>query len=259
MRHEPFRARLPALFDGWGTPDARPRDPRFARLAAAGRCLSAPGTLQLLNLAVGLLEPGEVYCEVGSYRGCTLAGALSGNERARALAVDDFSQFDAAGTGRAELARGLDRLGLRPHVEIVDAPFERHFLEAPAVPRIGVYLYDAAHDHRSQLMGLLLAAPFLADRALIVVDDANWAAPRQAAADFCACRPEARLALTLLTRAVDHPSFWNGLLVVEWDRAFPAAPGRHRRLVEQGEPGLVACLHDAGFRYERERGRIPGG
>lgn len=259
MRHERFGARLRERFDGWGTPAARPRDPRFAELAASMRCLSAAGTLQLLHLAVGLLEPGEVYCEVGSYRGCTLVGALAGNERARALALEDFSQFDPDGGGRAELERNLERFGVRSRVELVDAAFERHFLEAPAERRIGVYFYDAAHDYRSQLLGLLLAAPFLADRALLVVDDANWAAPRQAAADFCACRPEARLALALPTPSVAHPSFWNGLLAIAWDRGAPRTVGRHERLLAVGEPAFVACLDAAGLDYERRRGRIPGG
>jgi protein O-GlcNAc transferase len=257
MRHERFAARLPALFEDWGTPRARPRDGRFGELAASIRCLSAPGTLQLLNLAVGLLETGEIYCEVGAYRGCTLVAALSGNEPARALALEDFSMFDPDGAGRAELERNLVRFGVRRRVELLDVAFERHFLETVAERRIGVYFYDAAHDYRSQLLGLLLAAPFLADRALVVVDDANWAAARQAAADFCACRPEARLALSLLTESVAHPSFWNGLQVIAWDRGAPAIAGRHERLVAQSERGFVDRLHEAGLDYERRLGRIP--
>jgi protein O-GlcNAc transferase len=226
MRHQEFHARLPSLFDGWGTTSARPRDGRFARLAGSLRCLSAPGTLRLLNLAVELLEPGEVYCEAGSYRGCTLAGALAGNESASALALDDFSEFDADDAGRAELESNLERFGLRSRVDLRAVAFERHFLEAtPAEhPRIGVYFYDAAHDHRSQLRGLLLAAPFLADRALVVVDDTNWAAPRRAVADFCAWRPEARMTLDLPTPTLDHPSFWNGLQVLTWERPHPSGP-----------------------------------
>lgn len=261
MRLDEFHALLPRAFHAWGTPDARPVHGRFAELARSLRCLSAAGTLRLLDLAVGLLEPGEIHCEVGSYRGCTLAGALTGNPHARALALEDFSLFDPDGAGRAELERNLERLGVRERIDLPGVSFERHFLEsAPAAhPPIGVYFYDAAHDHRSQLLGLLLAAPFLADRALLVVDDANWAAPRQAAADFCACHPEARLALSLPTPAVDHPSFWNGLLVIAWDRAAADPSGRHDRLLAQGDPAFVRCLHDAGFHHEAREGRIPSG
>ncbi|HXM55679.1 MAG TPA: class I SAM-dependent methyltransferase [Candidatus Dormibacteraeota bacterium] len=255
MRYEEFLERLPALFDGWGTAGARPTDGRFAALAAALPCFSAAGTLQVLNLAVALLDPGEVYCEAGVYRGCTLVGALTGNDGARALALEDFSQFDG---GRAGLERNLERFGVRDRVELAGVPFERHFLERGPEPPAGVYFYDAAHDYRSQLLGLLLAVPFLAERALIVVDDANWAAPRQAVADFCACRPEARLALALPTPAVDHPTFWNGLQVLTWERTADRA-GRHGRLVAQSEPGFVDHLHAAGFQYERRAGRIPAG
>jgi hypothetical protein len=44
----------------------------------------------------------------------------------------------------------------------------------------GVYFYDGSHDYRSQLLGLLLAVPLLARRALLVLDDGNWPAVRQA-------------------------------------------------------------------------------
>jgi hypothetical protein len=33
-----------------------------------------------------------------------------------------------------------------------------------------MYFYDGSGEYRSQLMGLLLAEPFLAERALIIVD-----------------------------------------------------------------------------------------
>jgi hypothetical protein len=80
-----------------------------------------------------------------------------------------------------------------------------------------VYFYDGVHDYRAQLLGLLLAAPVLARRALVVVDDANWPAVRQATWDFLAVRREARLVLDLPTPGNCHPTFWNGLMVLAWD------------------------------------------
>jgi hypothetical protein len=46
------------------------------------------------------------------------------------------------------------------------------------------------------LLGLLLAVPILAERALLVIDDDNWSAVRQAAWDFWASRPEGQLLLS---------------------------------------------------------------
>jgi hypothetical protein len=88
-----------------------------------------------------------------------------------------------------------------------------------APPRIGLYFYDGPHDYRSQLIGLLRAEPILADRALIIVDDQNFPAVKQATWDFLAVRKEASLLFELPTPANCHPSFWNGLYVLAWDRA----------------------------------------
>jgi hypothetical protein len=52
----------------------------------------------------------------------------------------------------------------------------------------------------------------------VLVDDTNWEEPRRAVEEFCAGRPEARLALSLPTPGLTHPSFWNGLTAIDWKR-----------------------------------------
>jgi hypothetical protein len=93
------------------------------------------------------------------------------------------------------------------------------FFERSRLPCIGVYFYDAAHDYRAQLLGLLFARPFLADRAVLIVGDSNESAVQQANRDFLATHAEGRLLLNLPTPGNGHPSFWNGLQVLAWDRA----------------------------------------
>jgi hypothetical protein len=106
---------------------------------------------------------------------------------------------------------------------------------------LGVYFYDGPHDYRSQLMGLLLAAPLLAERALVVVDDSNWPAVKQATRDFLTVYPECRVLFDLPTPGNCNPTFWNGLLVLAWDRSSgrqhpgPMWPAR--------QPALLASLH----------------
>jgi hypothetical protein len=51
----------------------------------------------LTNFAVGCLENDEVYAEVGCYHGATLIGALLNQPTAKALAADNFSEFDLGG------------------------------------------------------------------------------------------------------------------------------------------------------------------
>jgi protein O-GlcNAc transferase len=227
MRMQCFIDGLPGLFEGWGTAGVGPRSPRFAQMLAQVRGMTSPGVLQLLNHAVSCLDPGEIYAEVGSFQGATLVGALLGQPQAVAYAADNFSQFDPSGANRQALRRNLQAHGLLGQVRFSELDFE-DFLPAlwPHGVRLGAYFYDGAHDYRSQFLGLLLAEPLLAERALIVVDDANFAAVRQAAWDFLACRPQASLLLDLPTPGNGHPSFWNGLLVLDWDQSRRAGADR---------------------------------
>jgi protein O-GlcNAc transferase len=242
MDHQRFAQTLPALYHDWGTPHVRPRDERFAELLSSVGGMTTPSVLQLLNHAVAHLAADESYAEVGCFRGSTLVGALTG-QSAFALAADNFSEFDPDGTNRAALAANLRRSGLESRVRFYEEDCERFLLGRAGDPdaRVGVYFYDGAHDYRSQLMGLLLAVPLLARRALVVVDDANWPEVRQGTRDFLAARPEARLLLDLPTPGNRHPSFWNGLLVLAWDAAGRSRAG-YEDLQGLSQPRLLASL-----------------
>jgi hypothetical protein len=238
-----FLEQLPSLYQGWGQPAVRPVSSRFDGLLSRVKGMTSPGVLQLLNSAVSLLEDGEDYCEVGCFQGATLIGALLGNLGRAALAADNFSQFDPHGVNRATLTANLASFGMTDQVRFHDQDAE-DFLAglSGTAARIGVFFYDGAHDYRSQLLGLLLAVPALARRALIVVDDANAPGPRQATLDFLAARPEARLLLDLPTPGNGHPSFWNGLLVLAWEAG--GSGGTDRSALKRGrQQALLDSLY----------------
>jgi hypothetical protein len=243
---ERFFRELPGLYENWAQPGCRPRSRRFEALLASVPGMTTPGVLQLLNHAVACLEEGEVYCEVGCFRGATLLGALLDHPHVSAEAVDNFVEFNGDGSNERVLRDNLRRFGLDRQVRVHDADFEQFLLQRRrqgGLP-VGVYFYDAAHDYRSQLVGLLLAAAHLSVRALVVVDDANFPAVRQASFDFLAAAPAARLALEVLTPRNGHPDFWNGLHVLAWDRCqdFGADPGRLRDRRQESLVRSIALL-----------------
>ncbi|MBI3409193.1 MAG: class I SAM-dependent methyltransferase [Planctomycetes bacterium] len=218
MDYAKFVQDLPTLYEDWGKPSVRPKSPRLAGILSQVRGMTSVNVLELLNCAVRFLEEGEQYGEIGCFRGATLIGALIGHPEAHAIAVDNFSEFDRSGTNCQTLDQNLRAFDLDTQVTFRNQDFEdalRELRKDP--PHFGVYLYDGAHDYRSQLMGLSLAAPLLAERALIVVDDSNAQAVKQATADFLACRPECRMLLELPTPGNRHSSFWNGLMLLAWD------------------------------------------
>src|SRR5262249_42521967 len=63
-----FAAELPGLFED--SPRSRePRGRRFDDILAVVPNLAAENNLALINLAVSLLEPGEIYVEAGTFMG----------------------------------------------------------------------------------------------------------------------------------------------------------------------------------------------
>lgn len=220
MDYQRFIQQLPALYDNWGTAAVQPKALAFQGILQCIQGMTTANVLQLLNFAVACMEPNEVYCEVGCFQGSTLTGALLNHPDRMAYAIDNFSEFDFAHENQAKLMQNLAAFGLDEQVFFCNQDFEAFFANLRSLDttdRIGVYLYDGAHDYRSQLMGLLLAKPFLADRALIIVDDSNWDPVQQANWDFIAAHPQCSLLLDLPTPGNGHPTFWNGLQILSWD------------------------------------------
>src|ERR1700721_2464510 len=55
--------------------------------------MATENKLRLLNCAVASLDAGEVYVEVGCYKGASLVGAATSNPHARIFACENFSPF----------------------------------------------------------------------------------------------------------------------------------------------------------------------
>jgi hypothetical protein len=140
------------------------------------------------------------------------------------------------------LQTNLSAFAVQGQVRFANQDFEDFLVGLrEAGVKVGVYLYDGSHDYRSQLLGLL-AVPLLAGRALLVIDDSNWAGVRQATWDFLALRPEARLLLDVRTPGNCHPSFWNGLLVLGWQAGSHNGYGRDA-FRRAREPALLESLY----------------
>jgi hypothetical protein len=204
---------LPELFDGF--PDAEtPRDERFAAVLEEVPGLARPNNLALLNLAASCVPPGETYVEVGAFRGSSLIGALLDNDGVEFVAIDDFSH---SGSSREELERNLARFDLGGRVTILEGDaFELLPAGALAGQHVGVYYYDAAHTYEQQLDGLLLAEPYLADDALLIVDDTDWDFVDAAVRDYRAQRPNVTSLLRIEGKDKGQPWWWEGVEVMEW-------------------------------------------
>lgn len=164
----------------------------------------------VINTIVGGLRPEAAYLNVGVWHGYSLIAGMLGNADKRIIGVDDFSAF---GGPRDELAARFRRHRSRRH-RFVEAHYQDYFARHHK-GAIGFYFYDADHAYEHQLAGLQLAEPFLTEDALILVDDTNMEAPRQATLDFMA-RSRNRYAVIwdVATAYNRHPTAWNGVMLL---------------------------------------------
>jgi protein O-GlcNAc transferase len=219
---ERFAAELPELFDDFPR-SPHPRGLRFDDVIAGVPNLAEENVLALLNLAASLLGPGESYVEVGSYYGASLIGAMRGNEGRDFVAVDLFSFGAAEVKGRTLPA--ASREGLEESLRRFEAEGAT-ILEGDAFEvidggslgdrRVGVYYFDGPHDYESQLGGLRSIEPWLADEALLVVDDFDWEQVDRATRDYLAAQPRARMLFEIGGANKGQPQWWEGVAVLGW-------------------------------------------
>jgi predicted O-methyltransferase YrrM len=228
MRLDAFRMELPRAFGG-DLSAPHPRDRRFRALLDDVPGMATESKLALLNLAAAHLEPGEAYLEVGSFKGLSLIGAMLGNQHARFYAVENFVEFNLdAGATRDELHGNLDRWVDRERLRLLEGDCFRllrrqRLLDAP----VGVYFYDGAHGRLPHYLALGVAERWLADRALVVVDDASWPMVAHATERYLAAHPGYELLFDLAAEREEDPRWWNGVRVYAFRRP-PGAPAVRR-------------------------------
>jgi predicted O-methyltransferase YrrM len=228
MRLDAFRTELPRAFGG-DLNAPHPLDRRFRALLEDVPGMATESKLALLNLAAAHLEPGEAYLEVGSFKGLSLIGAMLGNQHARFYAIENFLEFNLdAGATRDELLGNLDRWVDPERLGLLEGDCFRLLrrpgaLEGP----VGVYFYDGAHGRLPHYLALAVAERWLADRALVVVDDASWPMVARATDRYLAAHAGYELLFDLAAEREEDPRWWNGLRVYAFRRP-PGAAARRR-------------------------------
>jgi hypothetical protein len=172
--------------------------------------MSTMAIAAVFNKAVTAMPAGQAFVNVGVWNGFTLLAGMAGNPEADCVGIDDFSQF---GAPREEFLHRFEGARSARH-SFFEMDYRDYFARVHDRP-IGVYLYDGEHSYDNQLRGLEAAEPFFADGCLLVVDDTNWEAPRQATLDFIARQDNLyEILADIRTGEIRHPTFWNGVLVV---------------------------------------------
>lgn len=223
MDPDRFARDLTALFEEFPR-SKHPLVQRFEDIVTGIPNLAEENTLAVVNLAAGLLDPGESYVEAGTFMGASLIAAARDNEDKDLVAMDDFSfpAIEVRGrmlppASRSALEANLERFGVRNATILEGDALELLRNGALSDRRVGAYYYDASHSYEHQLEGLRLVEPSLADRAVLIVDDSDWEDVARATRDYLASQPRARLLLEIGGEAHDQPWWWDGVMILAWE------------------------------------------
>ncbi|MBK9190017.1 MAG: class I SAM-dependent methyltransferase [Crocinitomicaceae bacterium] len=217
-------------------------------------------TNALQRISKEILDENTCYVEVGVFRGLTLLSVAKEIGTCKAYGIDNFAYFDRDGKNHGIVKERIAKLNLS-NVTIINKDYEdalENLKNEIGDKKVGVYFIDGPHDYRSQLVCLLLIKPFLADNAVIIVDDSNYRHVRQANNDFLKSHPEFKLVFQSYTK--HHPlnlpeaqrgeftkGWWNGVNIMVKDSENALAPYfpptfRDRTLYEN-EHGIHATRH----------------
>ncbi len=214
MDYQRFIGQLPELSS---TEEKDLADPKSTQIEG----INITNLIPLLNFAVACLESSEVYCEIGCSDGTTLIGALLNHPEKMGYAVDNFSEFDPENKRLERLTENLAKFGLEEQVLFCNQTVEEFFFQLREIgleDKIGVYFYNSKHDYRSQLLGLLLVRPFLADQSVIMINNSNWGSVQQATWDFIAANPQCQLVVDLSNIQDADPLFGHEIQILSWDQ-----------------------------------------
>jgi predicted O-methyltransferase YrrM len=222
MDVERFAAELPGLFDDFPS-SPHPSRRRFDDVVAGVPNLACENNLALINLAASLLDEGETYVELGTYHGASLIAAMRGNEVHDFVAIDNFSigpvsvrERSNPPATREALDANLTRFGAEGAAIVEGDALELLDRGALEGLRVGVFYYDAAHSYEAHLRALQLVEPYLADSALLIVDDSDWEQVGRAIRDYLAGQPRARMLIEIEGATAGRPWWWEGVAALAW-------------------------------------------
>jgi len=167
----------------------------------------------IIQRGVAQMPDGQVFVNVGVWNGFTFLSGMAGNADKKCIGVDLYGTPTSAGPRASFLARF--ETFRRPKHVFHQVDYKEYFERVHTEP-IGFYVFDGPHSYHDQLDGLKIAEPFLAAGATILVDDTNTDRAYDGTMDFVKqSSHEYRVLLDQRTPKGGHPTYWNGVLVIQ--------------------------------------------
>ncbi len=189
---------------------------RNARAIVDIEGLSSHRVCNFLNQLVSRMQPEECYLEMGTWKGRTLLSAAVNNPSRLCIGCDMFrtwGRFTGMGIlAKRALMQNIERYRERGAEVRFFHMSSREFFREPRIPSpVGVYFYDGDHSYSGTFHGILAGSAFLAERAVLLVDDWNDSTIRKATEDALAQANLACLWRASLPGEHGPIGWWNGV------------------------------------------------
>jgi len=179
------------------------------------RRMSSFAIAALIGHILRQLPPDQVFLNIGVWHGFSLFAGMLLSPATPCIGVDNFSEFDILESPPQRFFYpGFAQFQTGAHQQFYELDYQAYFQNQHQAA-IGLYFYDGPHNYADQLQGLGLAHPYISTQGLILVDDTNFEAPRAATLDFLQIHPEYQLLADLPTSNNGHPTFWNGVMILQ--------------------------------------------
>ena len=135
--------------------------------------MSSSSGRSLLNNICSL--KGARYLEIGTWKGSTFVSALYKNENtlSRAVAIDNFSQFNASDVKKT-LLENINRFLVTNKIKFYDNDSFKLDLAKLSGEKFNIYFFDGEHTVESQYLAFTYYNDVLSDNFIAIVDDYNW-------------------------------------------------------------------------------------
>lgn len=160
------------------------------------------------------------YLEIGPFLGATTAAALSGNNL-DAYVIDMWKeniqpfneQFTLPNNSREEFEKNIEPYRGLNNINIIEQ--DCFVYDNSKISGVDLFFYDGPHDHASVFDAVVKYSTSLAENAILVFDDANWAGVVSGAEDgIKKAGLNVKYSKKILNNVESGMDWWNGIFIV---------------------------------------------
>ena len=196
------------------------KEKKFSYIISKKNSYSGKKILDIIVQSTKIFCKKNAYLEIGVFRGNTLINNAINNKSSTCIGVDNFSLFNKSKKNEQIVRNSINKHKLK-NVILINSDFEKAIKKIKK--KIGVLFIDGPHDYRSHIIALLKYKTLLAEKCLIIVDDANYFHVRKANQDFIDSNKEFSIIFEKYTNSHIANSknkqnlidgYWNGINII---------------------------------------------